>query len=464
MTDKYVPDNGGGNGGTIQPTVPRATNFYDNSFNFKNADGQVIKTIPLDDNRQARYVTTVGSKGINNITGNYSGNRKSDVSTFHATDANGNGGTSSIAGTVNQIIAGDGIYISAPNGQGVVTISTSPVALTQTTLNIRNIAWTKRIDNLDSKFPSQFIAVGDGGVNMRSRDGHNWVRLPGSTNISISEVVCIGSTSVLDNHIEYWGYCSVAGTNNLRNRLVYGRLGNTGTNTDGMITYNDTALSDQNGVIADDLTALNGFISSGNTIQYFTGGYNGGIWIGQPTLTNLLLTKETNPLLSVGAFASNATTASSSYIVLAVGVGAGVGQIVRSSRTGTSGGTWSSVHTDATAQVYQGIAYNNGNWVAVGWGNRAAVSTDTTTWTDSNGAIKGAQWYDIAYGNGNYVACGQYTVDSTDYGCIMYSADGITWTKANAGTSEPLRKIEYSPELNIFVAVGLNGAIVSVDG
>ena len=152
------------------------------------------------------------------------------------------------------------------------------------------------------------------------------------------------------------------------------------------------------------------------------------------------------------------------------------GQILASTRYGDSFQTWSSVHTSSVG--LQGLAWVPGTatWVAVGENNTVVRSTNGIAgpWSESKGAIAGATWKWITYGKGRLVSCGHATMPdpvdpvhtTLDQGAIMYSDDdGATWAKANAGTGKnQLHAIAYSPELNVFVAVGDGGSIVSVNG
>lgn len=195
---------------------------------------------------------------------------------------------------------------------------------------------------------------------------------------------------------------------------------------------------------------------------YITLGNDGGIWIGKPnTITgDGPLSKESSGVVEVlyQAACDNEDT-SGSFNVVVVGQG---GSILRSQRTGSSSGTWTKVHQASSG--LEGIVYGGSKWVAVGKNNLVVTSTNGTTWTESKGAQSGAQWNWMAYGNGKYVAVGSATIGGQSVGVVMYSTDGVTWTKGNAGTSSHLQAVSYSPELNVFVAVGNNGAIVTVKG
>jgi photosystem II stability/assembly factor-like uncharacterized protein len=161
------------------------------------------------------------------------------------------------------------------------------------------------------------------------------------------------------------------------------------------------------------------------------------------------------------------------------------GNILASDRYGRQPSTWTVKHS--ASHGLKGLVFvpntpaGKSIWVAVGNYN-LVVRTENggTTWTELNGALPGASWQWIAYGKGRLVAVGNADVHDPAYppvasgqtdmhtisaGVIMYSDDfGVTWTKADSGTQSYLSSISYSPELNVFVAVGHDGAIISVAG
>jgi hypothetical protein len=148
------------------------------------------------------------------------------------------------------------------------------------------------------------------------------------------------------------------------------------------------------------------------------------------------------------------------YQVVVAGAG---GSILLSNRYGLNTGTWSTVYSAGTP-LY-GSAYGNGRWVVVGEGNKVVTSSDGYTWTARSGSQRAANWNWVAYGNGTFVAVGGAIINGQEIGTVMFSTDnGATWTTGNSGTKNTLSSVAYSPELNKFVAVGANGAIVTVNG
>jgi len=199
------------------------------------------------------------------------------------------------------------------------------------------------------------------------------------------------------------------------------------------------------------------------TILYLTFGSKGSIWRRVPNNqsgVSQLQAESSGVTEELGTACSDVTSSATTFSVWVVGNG---GSILKSSRTGNLASTWSKVHT-AGSGLY-GICYDGvGKWVAVGGNNLVVTSSDGTTWIDSSGAYPGATWNSIVYGNGQYVAVGSVQVMGNQQGAVMTSPDGVTWTKGNAGVKDALLGVAYSPDVNVFVACGSNGALVSVDG
>jgi hypothetical protein len=196
---------------------------------------------------------------------------------------------------------------------------------------------------------------------------------------------------------------------------------------------------------------------------YVTLGNDGGIYIGKPNKTSSTTStvyKEASGVVEpLFQAASDANGTTSTFKLVVVGYN---GSILLSNRTNDNPSTWSKVHQ--ASQSLSGVAYGGGLWVAVGNRNLVVTSTNGTTWTERQGAFSGADWTWIEYGNGQFVACGGATAAGRGVGTIMFSTNGINWTRGNSGTTNLLQSIAYSPTLNMFVAVGNNGTIVSVKG
>lgn len=114
----------------------------------------------------------------------------------------------------------------------------------------------------------------------------------------------------------------------------------------------------------------------------------------------------------------------------------------------------------------QGITYSKTQdiFVAVGYGEtngEISTSPDGTTWTKRIGFEDNKPLlYGIAYSDNLdlFVAVGAN-------GAVLTSSDYITWTEQNSGVNANLRDIIFSRNLNVFIAVGDNGTIItSSDG
>jgi hypothetical protein len=193
---------------------------------------------------------------------------------------------------------------------------------------------------------------------------------------------------------------------------------------------------------------------------YLTGSNNGAIFNGQPKPGGFPLTRETTDTSqTIWQIAANNVPGSANFICIAVGDG---GAVLKSTRVSDTTCNWSTVY-NAGVPMY-GMAYGNGIWVGVGDNNTVIRSTNNgTSWTKSKGTTPSATWTWMTYGGGKFVAVGGARVGNDTKGAIMYSTDGITWTKGNAGTASLLHGVAYSPDLGIFVACGDNGALVSVE-
>jgi hypothetical protein len=184
------------------------------------------------------------------------------------------------------------------------------------------------------------------------------------------------------------------------------------------------------------------------------------------TTTSSGSTTYTTKFVTMTVVSGNSFTANASYTFYPnyqVVIAGASGSILLSNRYGLSTGTWQTVHSAGTP-LY-GSAYGNGGWVVVGEGNKVVTSSDGYAWTTRSGSQRAANWNWVAYGNGTFVAVGGAIINGQEIGTVMFSTDnGATWTTGNSGTKNTLSSVAYSPELNKFVAVGANGAIVTVNG
>ena len=249
MTDKYDGPGDSTNTGTeTQSSALPAT------FQLFDSDGKVIKSIPIDPvTNQAQYSMVADSKGGQTIQAKYSGGSGYVAGgTDSFTQWVGGSGTAK-ANTVNKVVAGAGIYVSSPNGQGIVTVSNTPVSLTPTTKNIYDVAWSDTIPGtLNEGTIGQFTAVGESGLNMRSRDGHSWTTMKTTTSTNISASTGQMGPTIPNGQVEFYS----VGSN-------------------GMAYYTNTGATDGDGITASgQLNTKDGPITE-NLIAPFTF-YNGG--------------------------------------------------------------------------------------------------------------------------------------------------------------------------------------------
>ncbi|MFH1702230.1 MAG: fibronectin type III domain-containing protein [Nitrospirota bacterium] len=124
--------------------------------------------------------------------------------------------------------------------------------------------------------------------------------------------------------------------------------------------------------------------------------------------------------------------------------------------TSPDGVNWTVQNLGMAVELY-GITYGENIFVAVGENGIIITSPDGANWTEQN---SGTSWplTEVAYGNGTFVVVG-YEYD----GEIITSPDGVNWTKRTSGTSTYLEGITYGNDT--FVAVGQRGEIItSPDG
>ena len=498
-TDKFdpaVPGSGGSTGGLPQ------TNYAAGTFNFTDGQGRVLRSVELDANGQAIYSKTItaADRGFQKIGARYTGDTtyragSTDEFTYNVADVNGN-----IKPTVDQIVAGPGIFISSPNGTGIVTISTAPINTRPGLDDLYSISWTPIVGPSPYGIEGQFTAVGNLGTTWRSRDGHNWVQLENADNVSIAYSVsgwC--NTSIGDGNVEYFAVSQ-------NNTVVPGAggtyktpwvlSGTLGLYNDGMIST--STFNDQHGVLGSGYSVTVGgntfglFESANNTyafaygtddvetegVSYITNGSIGGIWNGKITATTH---RETSRDLAIDwNQIAQGNNSSSTYTLMATGqpfviqstgniIYSQTGKVYRSIRGGAGNGSWSEVVT--TPRIPYGIAhgggttYTDGIWITVGARGMVLRSTDNgSNWSLVASPMPAATWLSAAYGNGQFVAVGKYRTRQGDRGCVMFSTDmGLTWRKGNPGTTRALNSVAYSSEKNVFVAVGDGGSIVSVD-
>ena len=101
----------------------------------------------------------------------------------------------------------------------------------------------------------------------------------------------------------------------------------------------------------------------------------------------------------------------------------------------------------------RGVTYGNGIFIAVGYGGTILTSADGITWTSRDSGTT-TILSEVTYGNGTFIAVGYG-------GTILTSADGITWTSRTSGTTHGLNGVAYGN--GTFIAVGVIGTILQSD-
>ena len=485
-TDKYDP----ANPGTGPSATKDTTQTNPGSFNFVDADGKVIKSVDIDSNRQARFtkIVTADDMGRNTIGAQYTGDALFAAGALTAFTKNYGGSTAGKETAVTQIVAGPGIYISAPNGKGVVTISTRPIDNQIRDDDLRQIVWTQtNPDNIPNGVDnSMFIAVGVPGAALRSRDGENFVET-GLRNLTgvgggaagIGNVVCLQSGEFPDDGIVYFSINAVSYQDGAPEidawNTIWGRQGRANDDGimrgDGMSTPGSHVFDSSSAEITTyQPTVLVCFHKTGDFADalFLVGDSNGRIWRstnGVPcdfydvdrsegTANNPVLEEEINTTGEIMQIASNLEDHSwTNYRAVAI---TSNGRILYSNRNAATAGTWSTAASGLSG-LYA-LVYGDGVGVAAGDNDSIWTSTNGTSWTQRTGVWAGTNWNWAAYGNGKFVIVGTQ-------GHIVYSTDnGITWTRAKSGTVNELKSIAYSPTLNKFVAVGAHRTIITVKG
>ncbi len=193
---------------------------------------------------------------------------------------------------------------------------------------------------------------------------------------------------------------------------------------------------------------LNGVAYSPNSNMYaaagaFYAGYDGKIWTygAGGVVQRLYITPEqfNGVAYGNGAF-------------VAVGTG---GTIYRSVNTApgqgnNEGTTWALATSNTTTDLI-GVAFGNGVFVAVGADNALLTSPDGAAWTTRSFGCQ-VNPKAVRFINNEFVAIGSY-------GGVVTSPDGITWTSWVADSHNPLLGVVYGN--NAFVAVGENGTILT---
>jgi len=110
----------------------------------------------------------------------------------------------------------------------------------------------------------------------------------------------------------------------------------------------------------------------------------------------------------------------------------------------------------STRDTLHGVAFGNGQFVAVGDHGAIMTSRDGTHWRKQNAGTSDTLFASVAFGYNTFVAVG-------DSGSILISTEGANWKARPSGTSIYLSKISY--DASAFWATGAGGLILfSTDG
>lgn len=113
-----------------------------------------------------------------------------------------------------------------------------------------------------------------------------------------------------------------------------------------------------------------------------------------------------------------------------VAVGNGSGPSTNNIRSSVDGFTWTARDFPSFLSAGSGLTFGGGMFVVVGSndgtlnGSKAFSSPDGITWTERTLPVDCGLLTRVAYGNGLFVA-------SSEDGCVVTSADGITWAKVD---------------------------------
>ena len=107
---------------------------------------------------------------------------------------------------------------------------------------------------------------------------------------------------------------------------------------------------------------------------------------------------------------------------------------------------------------WRSVCYGNGKFVAVAYNSNAVVySTDGINWTRTT-LPASTRWRSVCYGNGKFVVVAQ------DSNAVVYSTDGITWTRTTLPASASWRSVCYGNGKFVAVAFDNTIAAYSIDG
>jgi hypothetical protein len=496
-TDKFNP------GGTISTSTARSSQLP-GTVSITNCNGQVIHNSDVGNNNRVVFTSSFTcTQGACVVGAEFTGDASSKASKNSLNFAVGDK-TSSSLGKVTRIVAGPGIFVSN-NGDGVVTVSLEPLKKSNQTENLNRIVWTIS-DNTNVTDRSMFLATGGGagqagvveasGVAVRSRDGDNWVDINNTPfKIGMVDAIAIeskdvyslfasGTTGTGQVYVATGSVASTPGTELLGVFNIWGIEGKTDVNScawcsDGLkyqggdigvnsadypgeASGNLYAFYNTGSAVTNSLFLQFTQAASSSTYTNSTGkssilrytGFPSNLRVTPNTVNVPAVVELTNTGSDFRFAASNLIDAAfTNYTVLVCDVG--TASIWGSTRNGKQASTWSQVYSGPSVR---GIAYaGNNRWVACGYNDTIIVSTNGgNSWTASPAKWAGSNWRSVATGNGYIVIVGEQ-------GRAVYSQDGgVTWQRAQTGTTQQLNDIAFAPRLCQFVAVGNARTIIKV--
>ncbi len=348
----------------------------------------------------------------------------------------------------SSVTYGEGIFV-AVSRDGEVMTSPDGVTWTPRTGATKN-QW--RAVNYGSGL---FVAVADDGANrvMTSPDGITWTSQEAADTGAVWRDVAYG-----DNR-----FVAVAVTGSSKVMVSTDGVSVGG----GEVVFNDTAsttgitigatatLTAPSALTVDGDFENNGTFTHNNGTVHFTAeGEVRGVATGTSAFNDIVLSQEganTTWTARTGADAN-----------LWNDIAYGNGTFVAIARNGTNkvmtspdGVTWTM--SSAASTTWQSVTYGEGLFVAVASG-RAMTSPDGVTWTSVD--VPNSVWLSVTYGNGRFVAVAQSGTNQ-----VMYSDDGLYWTKATAAEATTWWGVTYGEGLFVAIAsAGTNRIMTSPDG
>jgi hypothetical protein len=357
-----------------------------------------------------------------------------------------NGNSSSFSPV--SIAYGNGLFVSVSYVSGF-GVETSPDGIT----------WTTRTSAADNSWNSVtygnglFVAVGTVGTGnrvMTSPDGITWTI----------------RTSAADN-----SWRSVTNGNGLFVAVANSGVGNrVMTSPDGVVWTSRTSAADNswyavgygNGLfVALTQNATSGLTSPVVMTAPAIDASVGDTLSSQDAVISDNYSDNVRLRMDLGVSTANASAGAYNFgLQYATRTGASCSNSETFYNVGT--GPWS-VQTAAATLAWQSVAYGNGLFVAVatsGTGNRVMTSPDGATWTSQTSAAD-LTWQSVTYGNGLFVAVAN---DSLGVALVMTSPDGINWTSRTTGSPTTWTSVTYGNGLYVAVSTSGINIMYSSDG